>query len=190
MSYLLYLLYYTIILTYSKGHPSVDPASNVKWQQNFQSSVAAFLRQAAQCAVRWLGKFVHSLGWGNYGHSNTLWTALSTTHQPLQLNFSKLKHQLHNGSFHRKQQTRVIVTSSVWGKPVLLWEPCYSLGNKTIAWVVRKVRTEILLADLVCFEVQCLNSLSILISHINRKLMNRYASLIFSKKQTFTQSEK
>ena len=42
------------------------------------------------------------------------------------------------------------------GKPVLLWEPCYSLGNKTIVWVVRKVRTDILFADLVCFEVQCL----------------------------------
>ena len=42
------------------------------------------------------------------------------------------------------------------GKLVLLWEPCYSLGNKTIVWVVRKVRTDILLADLVCFEVQCL----------------------------------
>ena len=42
------------------------------------------------------------------------------------------------------------------GKPVLLWEPCYSLGEKTIVWVVRKIRTDILLADLVCFEVQCL----------------------------------
>ena len=39
------------------------------------------------------------------------------------------------------------------GKPVLLWEPCYSLGNKTIVWVVQKVRTDTLLADLVCFEV-------------------------------------
>ena len=29
------------------------------------------------------GKFVHSLGWGNFGHPNTLWTALGTTHQPL-----------------------------------------------------------------------------------------------------------
>ena len=38
--------------------------------------------------VAW-GKFVHLLGWGNFGHPNTLWTAL-TTHQPLQLNFSKL----------------------------------------------------------------------------------------------------
>ena len=42
------------------------------------------------------------------------------------------------------------------GKPVLLWEPCYSLGKKPIVWVVRKARTDILLADLVCFEVQCL----------------------------------
>ena len=40
------------------------------------------------------------------------------------------------------------------GKPVLLWEPCYSLGNKTIVWVVWKVRTNILLANLVCFDVQ------------------------------------
>ena len=42
------------------------------------------------------------------------------------------------------------------GKPVLLWEPCYSLGKKTIVWVVQKARTDILLAHLVCFEVQCL----------------------------------
>ena len=52
------------------------------------------------------------------------------------------------------------------GKPVLLWEPCYSLGNNTIVWVVWKVRTNILLAN-VCFEVQCLKSLSILVLHIN-----------------------
>ena len=32
----------------------------------------------------------------------------------------------------------------------------YSLGNKTIVWVVRKVRTDILLAELIYFEVQCL----------------------------------
>ena len=45
-----------------------------------------------------------------------------------------------------------------YGKTVLLWEPCYSLSKKIekIVWVVRKARTDILLADLVCFEVQCL----------------------------------
>ena len=42
------------------------------------------------------------------------------------------------------------------GKSVLLWELCYSLGKKAIVWVVLKARTDILLADLVCFEVQCL----------------------------------
>ena len=44
------------------------------------------------------------------------------------------------------------------GKPALFWEPCYSLGkkNKKIVWVVQKARTDILLADLVCFENQCL----------------------------------
>ena len=67
------------------------------------------------------------------------------------------------------------------GKPVLLWEPCYLLGNKTIVWVVWKVRTDILLADLVCFEVHCLKRLLILVLHINRKLMNWYVSYIFSK---------
>ena len=66
-------------------------------------------------------------------------------------------------------------------KPVLLWEHFYLLGNKTIVWVVRKVRTDILLADLVCFEVQCLKSLLILVLHINRKQMNRYASLMLAK---------
>ena len=70
------------------------------------------------------------------------------------------------------------------GKPVLLWEPCYLLGNKTIVWVVWKVRTNILLADLVCFEVQCLKSFFILVLHINRKQMNLYASLMFSKKHS------
>ena len=45
------------------------------------------------------------------------------------------------------------------GNPVLLWKLCYSLGQKKkkkIVWVVRKARTDILLAVLVCFEVQCL----------------------------------
>ena len=32
----------------------------------------------------------------------------------LQLNFSKLYHQLHNGSVHKQNNRRVIVTSSVW----------------------------------------------------------------------------
>ena len=70
------------------------------------------------------------------------------------------------------------------GKPVLLWEPCYSLDNKTILWVVRKVRIDMLLADLVYFEVQCLKSLLILVLHIKQKLMNRYVSFIFIKKLT------
>ena len=65
------------------------------------------------------------------------------------------------------------------GKTCPVSEPCYLLGNKTIVWVVQKVRTDVLLADLVCFEVQCLKSFSIFVLHINRKLMNRYASLIF-----------
>ena len=57
------------------------------------------------------------------------------------------------------------------GKRVLLWEPCYSLGNKTVMWVaVRKVRTDILFADHVCSEVQCLKRLWILVLHISRNL--------------------
>ena len=42
------------------------------------------------CFVVYVSTFVHSLGWGNFRHPNTLWTALNTTHQPLQLNFFKL----------------------------------------------------------------------------------------------------
>ena len=53
------------------------------------------------------------------------------------------------------------------GKLVLLWEPCYSLGNKNIVWVVRKVRTDILLADLVFSEVQCLPRSAHLKNHPN-----------------------
>ena len=42
------------------------------------------------------------------------------------------------------------------GKPVLLWEPCYSLGKKPHRVGCTKSKDRILLADLVCFEVQCL----------------------------------
>ena len=42
------------------------------------------------------------------------------------------------------------------GKPVLLWEPCYSLGKKPHSVGCTKSKDWILLADLVCFEVQCL----------------------------------
>ena len=41
------------------------------------------------------------------------------------------------------------------GKPVLLWEPCYSLGKKNSVGCT-KSKDRIPLADLVCFEVQCL----------------------------------
>ena len=59
-------------------------------------------------------------------------------------------------------------------KPVLLWSLAVHLAKKEEEeeeeeeekeeeeerkkkmWVVRKVRTDILLADLLCFEVQCL----------------------------------
>ena len=60
---------------------------------------------------------------------------------------------------HKNKQNnkRVIVTSSVWENLSYSGSlNCYSFGNKTTMWVVRKVRTVILLADLVCFEVQCL----------------------------------
>ena len=53
-------------------------------------------------------------------------------------------------------------------------EPGYSHSNKTIVWVVRKVGTNLLLANLVCFEVQRVKSLSILVLHINWKQMNWY----------------
>ena len=101
------------------------------------------------------------------------------------IKLSPTVNQLHNGSVKnktkRKKQKEWLLQLGM-EKPVLLWEPCCSLGNKTIAWFVRKARTDIRLADLVYFEVQCLKSSSILVLHINRKLMNRYESLIFSKK--------
>ena len=39
------------------------------------------------------------------------------------------------------------------GKPVLLWEPCYSLGNKPIVWVVRKVRTDVCGFAQICWQI-------------------------------------
>ena len=65
--------------------------------------------------VAW-GNFVHSPGWGNFGQPNTLWTALSTTHQPLQLNCSKLYYQVHNGSVHRENNKREWLLQAAYGK--------------------------------------------------------------------------
>ena len=63
--------------------------------------------------VAW-GKFVHSLCWGNFGHPNILLTALNTTH-PYNWTFPNCNwHQFHNGSVHKQNNKRVIVTSSVW----------------------------------------------------------------------------
>ena len=94
------------------------------------------------------GKFVHLLGCENFGHPNTLWTALSTTHQP------------YNWTFPNRI---VSLITNEWLLQVAYGKTCptlgalmYSLGNKTIVWVVWKVRTDILLADLIYFEVQCL----------------------------------
>ena len=102
--------------------------------------------------VAW-GKFVHSLGWGNFQPPCEL-------HSILRINPYNWTFPNCNISFIMDQSTNK--TTNEWllqvacRKPVLLWEPCYSLGKKPIVWVVRKARTDILLADLVCFEVQCL----------------------------------
>ena len=77
--------------------------------------------------VAW-GRFVHSLGWGNFGHPNTLWTAINTTHQPLQLNFFKLYHQLRNGSIHKQNNKRE------WLLQVACGKTCAPLGALLFTW--------------------------------------------------------
>ena len=87
-------------------------------------------------------------------------------HQPLQVNFSKLWHQLHNGSVHKQKANESDFTSSVWEKP------CYS-GSHAVRLAtnhsVGYPQDGTLLADVVCFEVQCLKSLSNLVfTHLSK----------------------
>ena len=56
------------------------------------------------------------------------------------------------------------------------------LGKQTIAWVIGRLRSGTLLADVVCFVVQWLKSLLQFVLHINRKLVNQYASFIWCRK--------
>ena len=50
----------------------------------------------------------------------------------------------------------MIVTSSVWENLFYFGSLAIRLAKKNIVWIVRKAKTDILLAHLVCFEVQCL----------------------------------
>ena len=91
-----------------------------------------------------------------------------------------------------KQSVRMIFTSNILGKPVLFWEPCCLLGEKhgvgysTYTQYHEYVRTSTLLADVVCFEVQCLESIKFKFSHIYQKLMNRDICQLFSAKTIHT----
>ena len=65
-----------------------------------------------------------------------------------------------NISFIMDQSTNK--TTNEWLLQVACGKTCPTLGallfawQKNIVWIVRKTRTDILLADLVCFEVRCL----------------------------------
>ena len=76
--------------------------------------------------VAW-GKFVHSLGWRNFGHPNTLWTVLNTTHRPLQLivTFPNC-----NISFIMDQSTNK--TTNEWLLQVAQWENLFYFWSLAI----------------------------------------------------------
>ena len=107
------------------------------------------------------------IGWHGGNSSTRLVGGTSATQTPCEL-YSILRinpfewtsvHQLHNGSVHKQNNISVIVRSSVWENLFYFGSLAIRLAkNKTkhIVWVVRKTRPDILLADLVCFEVQCL----------------------------------
>ena len=95
-------------------------------------------------------RFVHSFGWGNFGQPCELHSVLRI--KPRNWTFPNC-----NTRFIKQTKQQTCDCSVAFGKT------CPTLGALLFAWqqlkpvwVVRKVRTDILLANLVCFDVQCL----------------------------------
>ena len=105
-------------------------------------------------------------GWqgGNSSTRSVGWT--SATHTPCELH-SILCINPYNWTFPNRNISFIMdqstnKTTNKWLLQVACGKTCPTLGallfawQKNIVWIVRKARTDMLLADLVCFEVRCL----------------------------------
>ena len=99
--------------------------------------------------VAW-GKFVSSLSWGNFAYTKHLLNCtLYYTQTPTVGLFPTVTTAAQWISPQTKQPMKAIVTSSVREKLVLLWEPICVARNQTIAWVIGKLRSGTVSADVV-----------------------------------------